>query len=251
MKTSLLLVFFAVLFFTVSLVYDHGDIFAEESQDNFHQGTIEWVDKCFREGGGTSIVRVTDYDMNKDSEEIEHFAIKIWSDSDRLEKNWIITETGNDTGVFEGTVFFYTHDEQSAHRVRAFSGDTAYARYVEDSNDVTTTDAIQRNSEKSVIAEIPILDHLPRDNTSYTIEYGPCTISYVQTVKKTHSPQLEMFYPAPLKQIKSGLIVDEVMCKESLILIFKHSKIPVCVKPDSIPKLIERGWMAIPQNPSS
>lgn len=48
---------------------------------------------------------------------------------------------------------------------------------------------------------------------------------------------------APMKQLKFNVQPYEVYCKENLNLIFKSSdNSPACVKPESIPKLIERGW---------
>ena len=47
---------------------------------------------------------------------------------------------------------------------------------------------------------------------------------------------------SPLKQIANGVSPKEVICREKLQLIFKMDNSPVCVKPESIPKLIERGW---------
>ncbi len=46
----------------------------------------------------------------------------------------------------------------------------------------------------------------------------------------------------PLKQFKSGVLIDGINCRESFILIPKHDGSPACVKPETISKLIERGW---------
>ncbi len=46
----------------------------------------------------------------------------------------------------------------------------------------------------------------------------------------------------PLKQFKSGVLIDGIQCRENLILIPKHDSSPACVKPETISKLIERGW---------
>lgn len=46
----------------------------------------------------------------------------------------------------------------------------------------------------------------------------------------------------PSKQFKSGIPVDGIQCKESLTLVTKHDGSPACVKSESVPKLIERGW---------
>ncbi len=49
----------------------------------------------------------------------------------------------------------------------------------------------------------------------------------------------------PLKQFKSGISIDEIQCKESLTLVTKNNGSPACVKPESIPKLVERGWVKL------
>lgn len=47
----------------------------------------------------------------------------------------------------------------------------------------------------------------------------------------------------PLKQLKSGIPLDVIQCKENLMLVLKSSNgSPACVKPETKQKLIERGW---------
>lgn len=47
----------------------------------------------------------------------------------------------------------------------------------------------------------------------------------------------------PLKQYDSVSDIHDIKCKPHLTLIFKDkSWDPVCVKPSSVDKLIERGW---------
>ncbi len=57
--------------------------FAEHSthKEGFHEGTIQWLSRC-NMVGSTITVRVVDSDMNQDSEKIEQFDIKVWSDND-------------------------------------------------------------------------------------------------------------------------------------------------------------------------
>ena len=46
----------------------------------------------------------------------------------------------------------------------------------------------------------------------------------------------------PKFQISLNIPPSEIMCKETLELIFKHDNSPACVKPTTAQKLIERGW---------
>ena len=47
---------------------------------------------------------------------------------------------------------------------------------------------------------------------------------------------------SPLKQIKEGIVPENVVCKEGLELVFKLNGEPACVKTTSIQKLIAWGW---------
>ena len=47
---------------------------------------------------------------------------------------------------------------------------------------------------------------------------------------------------SPLKQIKSGTVPTNVVCKEGLDLVFKLNGQPACVKTTSVQKLIAWGW---------
>jgi len=56
---------------------------------------------------------------------------------------------------------------------------------------------------------------------------------------------------APLKQFKSGIAADEIVCKEGLVVTIKSSNgNPACVKPETKEKLIERGWAKTNWSPS-
>lgn len=48
---------------------------------------------------------------------------------------------------------------------------------------------------------------------------------------------------SPLKQIKSGIAIDEIQCKESMTLMTKNEKRPACVTMSTASKLSDRGWL--------
>ncbi|AFS82967.1 hypothetical protein NSED_05825 [Candidatus Nitrosopumilus sediminis] len=79
-----------------------------------------------------------------------------------------------------------------------------------------------------------------------TFQDGICVVSE-QTVK-TNSTGIwghvvEIPSTSPLKQLQSGIPVDEIQCKDGLVQIFKKSdNSPACVTPETKEKLIERGW---------
>ena len=58
-------------------------------------------------------------------------------------------------------------------------------------------------------------------------------------------PNQEFFYDvifAPNQLIKIGVSPNDIVCKSGLEIFYKDEYSPFCLKPESIPKLIERGW---------
>lgn len=53
--------------------------------------------------------------------------------------------------------------------------------------------------------------------------------------------EISNLYPV-LKQLKAGLVFDELVCPDKLILIKKYDGSPACVKPETKQKLVEMGW---------
>ena len=58
---------------------------------------------------------------------------------------------------------------------------------------------------------------------------------------KSEIPQMEKQL-SPKKQISQGIEPTEVQCNEGLVLIFKQTGSPACVKSDTASKLVERNW---------
>lgn len=246
MKTRLLILVVLVISITIPVTsFAEHPIKIENSTNNFHVGTVEWIDRCImRERGSTSTIIVTDYDMNKDPEKIEYFDVKVWSDfdveSDFKDRiiDYTVTETGKDTGIFESTVFFTGLDDSPGNRIRTVDNSIVFAKYVDytlpnsDNIDVIIT---------STMSGLSVLEK-SEDYRILKIVYDTCAIELFEK-NRNWFDELDIFYPAPLKQIESGLHVDEIQCKESLILVTKHDGSPACVQEQTLPKLIERGWV--------
>jgi len=50
-------------------------------------------------------------------------------------------------------------------------------------------------------------------------------------------------YLPPLRQFEMGIPSDKISCKTGYSLIFKFNGDPACVRPESVEKLVERGWL--------
>jgi hypothetical protein len=107
------------------------------------------------------------------------------------------------------------------------------------------------------LSKIWILDNFPFPIKADTFvrsveerhpEYQFELVSYQQNVavnplSKFDTKQNKLILKSPKVQIKNGVEPQNILCKEDLELIFKSTdNSPACVKPESIPKLIERGW---------
>ena len=61
----------------------------------------------------------------------------------------------------------------------------------------------------------------------------------------------EVNLESPLKQFNSGVPINEIQCRNDLVLIIKSNNLsPACVKPNTAERLIEREWAVI-DNPRS
>ena len=122
------------------------------------QQVIMWLESSY-ESAGTGVVRVNATDMNLDSDTVDNFDVDVWSDTDVGGIDLTITETGEDTGIFEGMTFFSTTDDTSGHRLRVSHGDTLYSRH----NDFIATASLHG---KSIF---DIEDRVTLDKKSYTL----------------------------------------------------------------------------------
>ncbi len=50
-------------------------------------------------------------------------------------------------------------------------------------------------------------------------------------------------FASPLKQLDLGIPYSEIQCRDALILVTKQDGSPACIKPETIPRLMERNWI--------
>lgn len=57
---------------------------------------------------------------------------------------------------------------------------------------------------------------------------------------------LRILNKSPLDQFKSGIPAREVTCTQDFVLVLKsENNTPACVKPESVSKLVQRGWASL------
>ena len=218
----------------------------------FQTGIVQWSSRCYSPSE-TAYVTVIDRDMNLDPTIRDGFQITVWSDWIEKETgaNKILSvnvlETGNSTGIFEGTVFLGSaFDETSGHRVPVGNDNMIFAKY----RDYTPSDhsdmlEIIKTTTGKNLSFGSTWDVWERDSLLYGIPlvYEPCMKKQIDMIGTDDNfEKIDVVYPAPLKQIKSGLYIDEIMCKANLELIKKNDGFHYCVKSDTVPQLHDRGW---------
>ena len=87
---------------------------------------IKW-DKDSYLPDDAGVVQIIDSDMNLEWQAIDGFDIHVWSDIDHTGIQLRVTETDENTGIFEGTVFFTATETTSGHRLLV--EDAVYAEH--------------------------------------------------------------------------------------------------------------------------
>lgn len=145
------------------------DAYQEESKDvsSGNSNTIQWLENY--SSTSTAVLQVVYPSMHFDPKTVDNFDVDVWSDTDFAGIDLTITETGDATGIFEGTIFFTITDDTSGHRLRVSHGDSIYSKFdtntleepfVIDVNDLISTASIDGTG-------IPIDDRVSLDKKSY------------------------------------------------------------------------------------
>ncbi len=113
---------------TVSFEFAEDEVVVGSALIKWNEGEVQFLklNYLLEEQG---IVRVIDPDMNLNPELIDSFKMRVFSVTDSGGLLFTVTETGEATGIFEGTLYFTTTDESSGDKLRVSEGDTVTAKY--------------------------------------------------------------------------------------------------------------------------
>jgi len=113
-----------------------------------------------------------------------------------------------------------------------------------DGEEVDATE-LDKNQEIRVIeipiakgsSNIEIISAFLVSQSDNPLKISPCGVG-----REKQSPYYQLL--SPLQQFKAGYESDDIICKEGLELAIKreHRHHPICLKPDSLPILIQRGF---------
>ena len=94
----------------------------------WNNGEIKWLATNYAENAN-GILQVIDPDMNLNPKAVDNLVVNIWSDSDVVGTTLTLTETGTDTGIFQGTASFSSTLPSAGNRLNAKLGDIVTAEY--------------------------------------------------------------------------------------------------------------------------
>ncbi|NHH97177.1 hypothetical protein DYY66_1678 [Candidatus Nitrosotalea sp. FS] len=100
---------------------------------------------------------------------------------------------------------------------------------------------------KTILGDIPIKVEFGYATTATPILHNANDSGLTTSHPIIHGLNSSNVLKSPLKQFKSGVVTQNIACKEGFTLaIKKQGHQPACVDPDAVPKLVLRGWSENP-----
>jgi hypothetical protein len=144
-------------------------------------GSVTWLQSNYP-ANGQGVLQITDPDMNLNPNAIDKFAANVWSDSDSGGILLYMTETGPDSGIFQGTVYF-TNNTSSGNRLHVSEGDTVTGDYDDMTlpPPYTTAGELRLTATTSIKTTGPLDDRIQTSNPRLVDQFGNAINSTVDT----------------------------------------------------------------------
>jgi hypothetical protein len=158
---------------SVSYEYNDGSVVVASASIVWNIGEASF-DSSVASAGGSAVLTVVDPDENLDSTITDAFTVDIYSDSDAGGFKLTMNETDEDTGVFEGTVFFTADAATSGSNIRVSEGDTVTAEYTDETlpEPYTTSDDLTIAGTLTIGTAFPPLERAPAANARVVDAFG-------------------------------------------------------------------------------
>ena len=109
-------------------------------------------------------------------------------------------------------------------------------------NATETTEMAESSNSTSTEGETMVVEDELETELETEDDMAETEDDMAETEDETMEAEMIPTVLSPLKQIKEGVVPENVVCKEGLGLVFKLNGQPACVKTTSIEKLIAWGW---------
>jgi len=115
---------------TVSFEYTRDQTVTGSTIIQWNMGQIQWLQQNYQPND-QGVLQIVDPDMNLNPKAIDKFEASVWSDSDSSGTKITMTETGKDTGIFQGHVYFTSDSHSSGERLHVTPGDNIVGDYID------------------------------------------------------------------------------------------------------------------------
>jgi len=158
---------------SVSYEYNDATVVVASASITWNIGEASF-DSSAVSAGGSAVMTVVDADENMNTAIVDSFTVDVFSDSDNGGFKLTMTETNEDTGVFEGTVYFTSDQATSGSNLRVSEGDTVTAEYVDETlpEPYTTSDDLTIAATTTVGTAFPPLERAPAANARVVDAFG-------------------------------------------------------------------------------
>ena len=145
-------------------------------------GEIKWLEASYP-ANGQGVLQIVDPDMNLNPKAVDKFDTNVWSDSDSGGIKLTMTETGEATGIFQGTVYFTTNFQSSGNRLHVAEGDTVTGEYDDRTlpPPYTSADELRLTSTTFIGTVVPPLERAPASNPRIVDSFGNAITGAVKT----------------------------------------------------------------------
>lgn len=150
---------------TVSFEYTRDRTVTGSALIKWNEGNVKWLQSNYL-ANSQGVVEITDADMNLNPKTVDKFDTNVWSDSDIGGIKLAMTETGPNTGIFDGIVYFTSDLKSSGNRLHVTDGDIVTAEY----NDKTLpsphspSDELRLSNTATIGTAVSPLDRAPASN---------------------------------------------------------------------------------------
>ncbi len=159
----------------ISVSYEYTDavVVVASASIMFNVGELSF-DSSSASAGGSAVLTITDADENSNSAVIQTLTASVFSDSDSGGFTLTLSETDEDTGVFEGTVFFTADAATSGSNLRVSEGDTVTAEFTDKTlpEPYADDDTLTLASTLTIGTAFPPLERAPAANARVVDAFG-------------------------------------------------------------------------------
>jgi len=136
-------------------------------------GETKWLEASYP-ANGQGVLQIVDPDMNLNPKAVDKFDTNVWSDSDSGGIKLTMTETGEATGIFQGTVYFTTNFQSSGNRLHVAEGDTVTGEYKDRTLPApyTPADQLRLTTTTFIGTVVPPLERAPASNPRIVDSFG-------------------------------------------------------------------------------